>query len=671
MSLSTKTAAVVPSAGGPSRRWSGPAGASAVTVLALALAGLIVAGSGQPHLGPVPSAARGLLAGLVLFVVSGDALAVALVPAEWGAPGRLMALPIGAAVSGLALTALGLATIPLHVSLWVVLAGGAAASVLVRRRRARPTAAIGSQGGSQGGSRAGSEGESQSWTWGAWVAALAILIVIALAPAWRTGMTTIFGENPDAHQVAGIAVLFQHVSPTGTDVALPIDTVPSPWRFRYPIFYPLAGASNLGHLDPITVFPAMAALLLACLALGFGAFAVLCLRAPPWAGPAIGGAVALSVVTLHIVWHPYWNQLWGLAMFPWALLFGWRTVTGPATRGVAVLFALMLLELGLAYPLALPYPLLIIGVLAIAYRRYRLAPQLLRSRSWVVGLLAVVVLAPAVVGAAIKLGQGIQQLLSSHSGLWGGDINTLLPAGDFVGTGGGVIPVFLVLIVAGCALARLPRRSAVALGISLAVLCLLDLRFRLASDGAYMDFKHLSFVGALVLTLAAAGVTSLLSERRGPALVGGAVLALAWAGAAVVQGHRESVNTSQQVNAAMFQIRQWAARLPRDASVRVDIPPSGVQLWAVYMLGRHPVDSLDPVVGTTYAHAVYGGRADYSLSLRFTPSAIPGRARSYPRPPFAVNPPLARNRQFVLRRIRWPRRLNAYPDTASQRLVEP
>jgi hypothetical protein len=655
MSLSTKTAAVVPSAGRPSRRWSGPEGASAITVLALVLAGLIVAGSRHPHLGPVPSAARGLLAGLLLFVVSGDALAVALVPPDWRAPGRLMALPIGAAVSGLALTALGLATIPLHVSLWLVLATGAAASVLVRRRRARPTA----------------DGGAQGWTLGAWVAALAILIVIALAPAWRTGMTTIFGENPDAHQVVGIAVLFQHVSPTGTDVALPIDTVPSPWRFRYPIFYPLAGASNIGHLDPITVFPAMAALLLACLALGFGAFAVLCLRAPPWAGPAIGAAVALSVATLHIVWHPYWNQLWGLAMFPWALLFGWRLVTGPATRGVAVLFALMLLELGLAYPLALPYPLLIIGVLAIAHRRYLLAPQLLRSRSWIVGLLAVLVLAPAVAGAAIKLGQGIQQLLSSHSGLWGGDITTLLPVGDFVGTGGGAVPAFLVLIVAGCALARLPRRSAVALGISLAVLCLLDLRFRLAGDGAYMDFKHLSFVGALVLTLAATGVTRLLSERRGLALAGGAVLALAWAGAAVVQGHRESVNTPQQVNAAMLQIRQWAARLEPDASVRVDIPPSGVQLWAVYMLGRHPVDSLDPVVGTTYAHAAYGGRADYSLSLRYTPSAIPGRVRPYPRPPFAVNPPLARNYQFVLRRIRWPRRLSAYPDTASERLVEP
>ena len=69
MSLSTKTA-VVPSAGRPSRRWSGPAGASAITVLALVLAGLIIAGSQHPHLGPVPSAARGLLAGLVLFVVS-------------------------------------------------------------------------------------------------------------------------------------------------------------------------------------------------------------------------------------------------------------------------------------------------------------------------------------------------------------------------------------------------------------------------------------------------------------------------------------------------------------------------------------------------------------------------------------------------------------------------
>src|SRR5205807_9252467 len=109
-------------------------------------------------------------------------------------------------------------------------------------------------------------------------------------------------------------------------VELPVDTVPRFWRFRYPIFYPLAAGSELVHMDPIRLFPSMAALLIVIAALGFGAFAVRCLRAPPRAGPAVAAAVGLSVITLHLAWHPYWNQLWGLAMMPYALLFGWAAL---------------------------------------------------------------------------------------------------------------------------------------------------------------------------------------------------------------------------------------------------------------------------------------------------------------------------------------------------------
>jgi hypothetical protein len=120
----------------------------------------------------------------------------------------------------------------------------------------------------------------------------------------------------------------------------------------------------------------------------------------------------------------------------------------------------------------------------------------------------------------------------------------------------------------------------------------------------------------------------------------------------------------------MFQIRSWANRLPRGASVRVDIPPTGVQLWAVYMLGAHPVDSPTPILNTTYAHAPLGVRADYSLSRDYSISAS-GRVRRFPRPPFAQNPPLFENDQFVLRRIVWPARYASIPDTSSQTLVEP
>ena len=106
--------------------------------------------------------------------------------------------------------------------------------------------------------------------------------------------------------------------------------------------------------------------------------------------------------------------------------------------------------------------------------------------------------------------------------------------------------------------------------------------------------------------------------------------------------------------------------------MRVDIPASGTQLWAVYMLGAHPVDSPTPVLGTTYANAPYGQRADYSLALRFYPLPGPdGRPRPFGRPAYAQNPPVARNDEFALRPIVWPVRLASAPKTASQRLVEP
>jgi heme/copper-type cytochrome/quinol oxidase subunit 2 len=652
MSLLTPEAPPVPAPGPADSGSEWRTGLLAIAVIVVA--GAVVARTPAPQLAPVPSALRGVLSGLVLCVICGDAVTVMCVPREWGAAGRLLALPIGAALSGLVLTVFGLATVSLQVSLWVVLAAGVAASVVVRRRRVdRGRGAVTVSAVSQA----------------AWLAVPLVLVIVALAPAWRHGLTTIYGENPDSHQVAGIAVLFQHVPPTGTDVTLPIDTVPSAWRFRYPIFYPLAAASDLGHLDPITAFPALAGLLLACLALGFGAFAVLCLRAPPWTGPVIAAAVGLSVSTLHQVWHPYWNQLWGLAMFPWALLFGWRLVLDGG-RGIAVLFGLMLIELGLAYPLALPYPVLIVGALAVAHERYRLAPALLRSRSWVVVVLAVLVLAPAVAGAALKLGQGISQLFSSGGGLWGGDIVHNLPLGSFVGTGGGAVPALAVLVVAAAALTMLPRRSAIALGISLALLCLLDLRFRLDRQGAYMDFKHLSFVGALVLTVAASGVANWLAAGRRWALVGGGVLALAWAAPALSQGHREMLANQTQVDPELFAVRQWARDLPRQASVRVDVPPSGLQLWAVYMLSPHPVDASQPVLYTTYAHAIYGLRADYALGLRYVAGAS-GQVRPAPRPLFAIGRPVDRNDQFQLWRIRWPARLASIPSAASQALIEP
>ena len=646
--MTTTEAAAPRVAAATRRRWPGD-----VVVLGLvALVALVLALLSHAHrVDAVPGLARGLAASLVLFIACGEALSYVLVPATWGAFRILFVLPFGAAASGLVLMVFGFAYVPLAVSLWVTLAAGVAASIVVRRRDRQLL------------SRPSELDRRQLLIW---VATLSVLVCVALIPAWWTGADTVYGNNPDAHQVTGIAVLYQHVNPTGTDNALPIDTVPPAWRFRYSIFYALAGASNLSHYDPIRVFPAMAALLMIICALGFAALAVRRLGVPQRAGPAIAAAVGVSWVLTHLGWHPYWNQLWGLALFPYALLFGWEAIAESSWRaGIACL--LMLGALEVAYPLALPYPLVILLALAIAYRRRPRLPRVAGRRAKIAVGVAVVVVLPAVVAAAAKLSQGLGQILSPHSSLWQGDVTNLTPVGLFTGTGGGAVPALVVFALAILGLRALPRRIAIGLGTVLVALALLDIRFRTASTGAYMDFKHLSFLGTLVVVLAASACARLAFSPALRARAIGAVLATAWVAATLVQVGNQARATPQQVPAELFQIRAWAAKLPHGASVRVDVPPSGFQLWSVYMLGDHPVDSPVPDITTTYAHARYGRRAEYALSLR----NYIGSKRPFPAVLYAQNPPLFENSQYVLRRVAWPRRLDYVRDTSSTALVEP
>lgn len=642
-------------------RWDLPVlGAIAVVALVLALT------TGADHRQAAADIARGLAASLLLFVICGDALALALVPRSWGHFVPLASVAAGAMSSGLVLTAFGFARVPLSISLWVTLALAIAASVLVRR------AVRGHLGRGRGVLGRLYPGTEIDWRQlAAWLATALILLCLALIPAWRTRADTIYGENPDSHQVVGIAVLFQHVvPPTGRDDALPIDTVPPAWRFRYPIIYPLAAASNIAHFDPIRVFPAMAALMMVACALGFAMLAVICLRAPPASGPAIAAAFAIWWVVLWLGWHPYWNQLWGVALFPYATLFGWHALAARDVRAGA-LFIVLLVMLELAYPLALPYPILIFALLAVAYRRRPRLPRMLRSRAWLAALIGAVVLAPALIAAALKLSTALHQILIPNQALWGGDIWSLTPLGRFVGVGGGLLPALAVLALAIVCLALLPRRVAVALSVTLLILFAVDIRFRTAGNGAYMDFKHLSFTGSLVFVLAASAVAQLLARRSGSRvlLAMGGVIAILWTAAAVRLDRQTIKSTSEQVTPELFQIREWAQRLPRGASVRVDVPASGLQLWAVYMLGSHPVDSPNPVITNTYAHAPYGRRADYSIALRYALGLHVLR----PLAPvlYARNPPLFENDQFVIRRIQWPARLASAPSTASQTLVEP
>ena len=63
----------------------------------------------------------------------------------------------------------------------------------------------------------------------------------------------------------------------------------------------------------------------------------------------------------------------------------------------------------------------------------------------------------------------------------------------------------------------------------------------------------------------------------------------------------------------VLQLRSWNREIPRGASVRVDVPASGWQLWVSYMLTAHPLSALDPL-GGIFPHPPLGRKADYVIA---------------------------------------------------------
>ncbi|MDX6666306.1 MAG: hypothetical protein QOG68_2512 [Solirubrobacteraceae bacterium] len=614
----------------------------------LALGLLIALVNEATHGGPLPYVGRGAFGGLVLFGVTGAAAAARLTPAPLRSVWPVLAFPAGAVLGSLGLTALGMAAVPLQVSLWVVLAGGIAAWWRFARGRAP---------------------RIDWWALAPWVVAGALAFLIATMPDWKLNETTIFGTNPDSHQVVGSAVLFQHAPPWATRPGLPINEVPANWRFRVPILYALAGASNLVHFDPIYVFPAMAGLLVALAALGFGALAVCCLRLPLGAGPWVAMATPLNAFTLYMAWHPYYNQLWGLALLPWTLAIGWWAVR-ERSRSAGIAFVGLAAMLALGYSVAVLYPIVLVAGMAWAFRLRR--PRIPRPRGVLpIGatLVAAGLLAIPLVGAAGKTSEGVRQLFDLHANLWGGDIFTFTRLSDFVGTDLGTLGMLIVLAVAAVAAARLlTRREALALLGLLAVCALFDVRLRLADRGQYMDYKHLGYVGAVVLAIAAAGAVALVLSRRRALVAAGVALGALWLVPAVGRIQDVTDHTPEQVTADMILLRQWSRDLPKGASVRVDIPPSGNQLWVQYFLSAHPLTSLHPVEQTTYAHMPAGLIADYVLEPRYVPT-MQGYPIPWPMTLFADTTPFRQSRSFVLRRLHIP--LDRIYDTSSRLMIQP
>lgn len=581
--------------------------------------------------GAVPDALRVVAATVVLFGVCGLPLTRTLLPA--GALREhelLLVLPVGACAAAIELAVLGYLHVPLTASLVVVLAGGVVASALAIRRAGppRPPSALGELG------------------WPVWVALL--VGCVALIPMFRAGFATVQGFGSDAHLAVGTADFLKHHPPRSVSVEGPVDMVPLVWRSKPPIYYPMAAVSALSGMETWQVMAPLMAVLLALTACGFFLLARTALGAPLAGAVVAMAVVGLDRVALHTTMHPYYNQLWGFFTLPFAILLAFWAARA-RTRGAYGLLVLMLVVGALAYPLAVPIPLIALVALLWGSRRrvvalwrwWMLVPLAVLS----VPLLGVVEKAVSSVGVVVDPGRSLRT--------WGGDLLAFVPEHQFFSLPSTVLllvlgPFFAAAIV--WELRRQPRALGLALGGVLLFGLLAALWFRPRDYGWYFHFKALAFVGPLAVLVAVVAVSRL---RRW-----WGVVALACCVLFAVQGARDEVvvlfdQTPKRITELRSEVDE---RLPDDASVRLDMD-GNQQLWAAYFLAGQPVCSSLPLLNTSYPHVPTSLKADY---------AVIDRVAAPRGPADALGPPLWQGEQYALYRLR-PR---AGEENCSRRMIQ-
>ncbi|MGI8428700.1 MAG: hypothetical protein ACR2OB_05215 [Solirubrobacteraceae bacterium] len=595
----------------------------------------------------VPAVLRTAAVAIAFFALCGYGAARVLVRGEITVHRPLLVLPLGAAVSSLALAVLGVLHVPLKVSLAIVIAGALAASVRVHRTR-------------RGTERTQPAGRTER------TAIVRVLLPLALAgmvglisllPIFRAGYATIPGQNGDAILAVGTATLLQHAPPTATRTDLPINHVPFEWRSKYPIYYALAAIATLAGQDPIQAFATLSALMLALTALGFFLFARYMLRAPPWAALLALLIVPLDRIVMYVTIHPYYNELWGQFALPFMLLAGWRYLHAPG-RASATLFALFGLLALLAYPLVIPFPAIFLVVYGWGVRRRaRAAGQPVgwvsqlrlprpRARPWMwipVAVIGIPVFAVLIRGFLEKTTGALGVIFpwTSLAG-WHGSALPYLPWPRFIGmpeSAWAGVALILVCVLAWRGLTRVPDQVRRPLAAMVVVTALIGVYFRVRYGGELFFFKDLAFLGPFVLMLALVELCALAIEataHRAVLGLSGLALALALVPASAA---REIDQTYEQATSSVLGLRAWNRALPRSSSVRNDVRPGGYQLWVTYMFKDHPLSALDPL-GGFFPHPAYGRKADYVIA-----------STDEPRPPDATGPSLRHNAQFVLWRM--------------------
>jgi hypothetical protein len=617
-------------------------------IAAGALAAIVVAtDAGVAGASAVPGVLRVAIATVAVFAICGLAPALALTPSALQPWWPAFVLPLGAVCSGLALTLLGFAAVPFHVALPLTLAAGALLGA--RAWRGRP--------------RAGFVSTAQ-WAGVACVGAL--LVMLALVPTFRSGLTTVTGFGSDAHLVAGSATFLQHNYPSSTNAAYPADQVPPLWRSKYPIYYALSAVSSVAGVEPWQALMTVAAVVLALAGLGFFLLARYAFGAPAGVAAAALAVTVLDRRVFHLAMHPYYNQLWGMLTLPYTLVAAYSYAMAPSRRALG-LFAAFALVGAFAYPLMLPFPLLAGAGFWLLGRRERRArgevvapldPRRVwrgkRSLMWIVPV--ALLLAVPIAGVAQKLAQAVALVWAPGNSLagWQGDLQHYPPVGEFFAILPSTLSAPLALLVCGLGfvgLARAPRSLGrpliVVLGAALAV----AVYFHLVKYGQYFYFKVLSFAAPQLLTAAVVALGALaLRARTLPtrALAFAAVVALC--GSALLSGRDEITGSFDQLSPETIALRDWATGLPPGASIRLDTQPSS-QLWQAYMLSSHPLGSRNPI--PNYPHVPFSAGADYAVDRPLLPP-----------PHDAAGPPLQRNSQLRLWRLR-----STAPDHSSRRMV--
>jgi hypothetical protein len=618
----------------------------------------------------VPGVLRTAAAGLALFTVCGFAPAQLLVRGELSPHRALLVLPIGATVSSLSLTVLGLLHVPLAFSLVGILVLAALADfwVLVRRR---------GQASEESGA------PSASTTDPAERSAILRLVLplllagmvglISLIPIFRAGYETVAGQNGDAILVVSSATLLEHAPPTATRLDQPINHIPLQWRSKYPIYFALAGISKLADQDPVQTMAVVSSLMLALTALGFFLFARYVLRAPPWVALLMLFLIPLDRITVYVTIHPYYNELWGQFTLPFILLAGWRYLSTPS-RSAAALLALFLVLGLLAYPLMVPFPAAFLIVYAwLTYRRRRaegrspewisaLGLPRMKRRAWM-WIPAAAIAVPVVVvlgrGFLEKTSEAAAVLLpgSNLSG-WHGQALPFLPWPRFFGmpeaASAGIV-LLALWVLAWRGLRRVPAPARRALAAMVIFPGAIAVYFRIRHGGELFFFKDLAFLGSYVIMLALLELGALALDRTRRVWLmglGGLVAALVLL---PVSAAHEINGTFEQANLSIIDLRSWDRAIPRGTSVLIDVPPTGYQLWVTTMFKDHPLSAVDPL-GDFFPHPPVGRKADYVIA-----------EYDVPPPAHTIGPPLLHNAQFTL----WRMDPNAPGlDTSSRALID-